>query len=151
MRPTPAEVIAGVRRVLRDVVEPEVASDYARSRLREVRAVLAQLDWDDAALSVRRQQDTMLGLLNGAREWIAGDGARASAFGDLFPRLSSADAETEGAETLAELNAAHATTAALVVEVGDALAAWTREHPEDTGALDVRRRLLSGLAGQGVR
>ena len=49
MRPTPAETITQIRRLLKDVIEPDLQSDYARSRLREIRAVLAQTDWDDAA------------------------------------------------------------------------------------------------------
>ena len=50
MRPSPQELIDGVRRVLKDVIEPELTSDHAKQRLAETRAVLAQVDWDNAGL-----------------------------------------------------------------------------------------------------
>ena len=55
MRPRPSEVVAGVRAVLRDTIEPELTSGHARSRLADIRAVLAQLDWDDGVLDLRRR------------------------------------------------------------------------------------------------
>lgn len=50
MRPSPQELVDGVRRVLKDVVGPDLSSPHARQRLDEVRAVLAQLEWDDVGL-----------------------------------------------------------------------------------------------------
>src|SRR5256885_1945886 len=87
MRPTPAEVIAGVRRILKDVIEPEVGSEYARSRLRELRAVLAQVDWNDAALHLQQECDLLAEQLAVADSWIAAEPARESAFGRLDPTV----------------------------------------------------------------
>ena len=50
MRPSPAEVLAGIRRILKDVIAPEIGSELARLRLAEIRAVLAQVDWNNVAL-----------------------------------------------------------------------------------------------------
>ena len=138
MRPTPAEAIAGVRRILRDVVEPEVALDYARSRLREVRAVLAQIDWDDAALRVRRDRDAQRVLLAAVLSWIEGDPARAEALAEPAARLG--ESGPADPETFAEINQARAADAALLVAVADALAAWTRSHPDDDSARELRAR-----------
>jgi hypothetical protein len=144
MRPTPAEVIAGVRRILRDVVEPEVGSEYARTRLREVRAVLAQVDWDDAALQVRRGRDTLQELIAECHDWMSGVAGGEAAFSHLLPRLVPVDRAAP--ETLAELNAAYAADATLLAEVSGALAGWTRENPDDEAAQDLRRRLAARLA-----
>jgi hypothetical protein len=145
VRPTPAEVIAGVRRVLRDVVEPEVGSEYARSRLREVRAVLAQIDWDDATLTLRREWATRRSLLLEARTWLAAGTDRGSESGDLLSRLP--DGGEPAAETFAQVAAGHAADGVLLVEVSATLARWTRERPGDTTARELRRRLATGLAG----
>lgn len=143
MRPTPAEVIEGVRRVLRDVVEPEVGSEYARSRLREVRAVLAQIDWDDAALRVREERNRIRDLLSEAQVWIAADDERARALANLDGRLEASP--TPQQEPLAEANASRAAEAALLIEVADALAQWIAEHPDADDAQQLRRRLAAGL------
>jgi hypothetical protein len=143
MRPTPAEVIAGVRRVLRDVVEPEVGSEYARTRLREVRAVLAQLDWDDASLQVQLERTRMRALLADAQAWMTEAAGSEPVFEALAGRVEAL-IDTE-ATTLAEHNSARATEAGLLVEVSDALAGWTRAHPDDEGARELRRQFAAGL------
>ena len=130
MRPTPSETIAGIRTILRDVVEPEVGSEHARSRLREVRAVLAQIDWDDALLHLRRRCEHVRALLDEVGAWIAADPHRSAHFADLAERIASP--RDESAETFAELNARHDDDAALLVEAGDVLAHWDRDHPDAT-------------------
>ncbi|GLZ15954.1 hypothetical protein Acsp04_61890 [Actinomadura sp. NBRC 104425] len=144
MRPTPAETIAGIRRILRDVVEPEVGSEYARQRLREVRAVLAQIDWDDAALRLRRRDQALRGLLADARTWIEADPARRRAFADLLPQLAGPGEPVP--EELAALNAVHARHAAVLTEVAGRLATWLRAHPEDAGGRELRLRMMRHLA-----
>lgn len=145
MRPTPAETIAGIRRILRDVVEPAVGSEYARTRLREIRAVLAQIDWDDAALNLRRRRDALVGLLGEVRAWSESDPARQGVFDDLAGRMDAVPAPEP--ESFATLNAAEAAYAAILADVAQRLAAWTREHPEDTEARELRMRLLRHFAG----
>lgn len=144
MRPTPAETIAGIRRILRDVVEPEVGSEYARQRLREVRAVLAQIDWDDAALRLRRRDEGLRGLLAETRAWIEAAPERREAFADLLPRLAGPDEPVP--EELAELNDAYARHAAALTEVAGRLASWLRAHPEDAGGRELRLRLMRHFA-----
>ena len=144
MRPTPAETIAGVRRILRDVVEPAVASEYARTRLREVRAVLAQIDWDNAALDLRRRVAALVELLGEVRAWIEADPARRPGFGDLAERLARLpDADQD---SFAGLNEAHATCAAIAADLADRLAGWARAHPGDGDARDLWLRLARHFA-----
>lgn len=69
-RPRPSEVIAGIRSVLADVIAPELTSDHARSRLAEVRAVLAQVDWDDNAFAERERALALRRSLDAATDWI---------------------------------------------------------------------------------
>src|SRR5690349_18226808 len=94
MRPTPAEVILGVRRILKDVIEPEVGSEYARARLAEVRAVLAQVDWDDSLTTLARDNATVADLARRAGSWIRADARRQDVFGTsagALARVSSGD------------------------------------------------------------
>lgn len=69
-RPRPSEVIAGIRAVLADVIAPELTSDHARSRLSEIRAVLAQIDWDDSAFVTKQRALTLARSLQDASEWV---------------------------------------------------------------------------------
>lgn len=87
MRPTPAEVISGVRRILADVVDPEVRSEYARARLREVRAVLAQLDWDNAGLGLQSDVARMRQLLRELCEWATAEPVRERHFAPYTDQL----------------------------------------------------------------
>lgn len=142
MRPTPAETIAGVRRILRDVVEPEVASDYARSRLREVRAVLAQIDWDDAALTVRRTTARQRTALAQVQDWAAASPERRAAFGGLEPPpVGGVDAPF--ADVVAEQSA----VAAVLVDAIGLLNLWEAGHPGDGAVEDLRLVLLRSVTG----
>ena len=68
MKPSPTQTAAGLRRILKDVVAPELSSDHARQRLEEVRVVLAQMDWDDAGLALRRRVAALQELLRDDEE-----------------------------------------------------------------------------------
>lgn len=144
MRPTPAELVANVRRILRDVVEPEVGSEYARTRLREVRAALAQVDWDDAGLDLARDTEALRALLTECASWVAADDDRRTHFAAQLPELASVAAESPAAATdgFAEHNGRHARYAGIAVTLVDPLATWLRTHPGDTTAADLNRRLL---------
>lgn len=144
MRPTPSETISGVRRILKEVIEPDLRTEYARTRLREIRAVLAQVDWDDAGLRLRRDDAVLSGLLTEIRAWV-------DARPDPGPELAALRGRLvpdhdEPGETFAELNERHRTRAALLVDAGDVLAAWDREHgAADAGGRELRLRVLEQL------
>lgn len=70
MRPRPSEIIAGIRRILADTIAPELSSEHARSRLAEIRAVLAQLEWDDAAFALKARSLTLAHRLYRAHHWV---------------------------------------------------------------------------------
>ncbi|MDT3445630.1 MULTISPECIES: hypothetical protein [unclassified Pseudofrankia] len=147
MRPTPAETIAGVRAVLRDVIEPEVRSDFARARLREIRAVLAQIDWDDAALRVRHRTDLVVGLLADIDEWVGADGDRRDHFADLARRIRSL---SDGPlETFAEVNARYTQAAEILAQASHDLGVWWRAHQgseSDDSCPELRLRIVAQLA-----
>lgn len=140
MRPTPAETIAGIRRILRDVVEPEVGSDYARSRLREVRAVLAQIDWDDAALRLREGTQTHRLLLQEVLDWATADPGRPRGLAGL-----DVPPPDDAGTSFADLNAARTAVAARLVEAARLLGTWSRAHPDDESARELLLRLLDRL------
>lgn len=69
MRPLPSEVISGIRALLAETIAPELSSEHARSRLQEVRAVLAQIDWDNAGFDLAHRCDVLGDALRAAERW----------------------------------------------------------------------------------
>ena len=63
MRNTSNELIDSARALLRDIVLPEVKSDLARARLRQILATLRDVDWDEAPLAAMRENTVLQGLL----------------------------------------------------------------------------------------
>ncbi|MDH3015647.1 MULTISPECIES: hypothetical protein [Gordonia] len=70
MRPRPSEIIAGIRTVLKDTVAPSCSGEHARARLDEIRAVLAQVDWDNAGFELAQRTDRLEVALREARRWL---------------------------------------------------------------------------------
>lgn len=138
MRPLPSEVIAGVRRILKDTIEPELVSGHARSRLVEVRAVLAQLDWDDAAFTLAARNRALAGALGEIAAWRAAEPARSAAIPDT-------EVVRPEQETLAAHQAAYVLLAAAAVALVEPLETWLSEHPADEQARGLRQGLLAAL------
>jgi hypothetical protein len=69
VRPRPSEIIAGVRAVLAETIAPELTSEHARSRLAEVRAVLAQIDWDSVGFDLMERAESLARVLREARRF----------------------------------------------------------------------------------
>jgi hypothetical protein len=153
MRPTPAEVVAGVRRILSEVVAPEVTSDYAASRLRAVLAVLADVDWDNAPLQVVQDNHDLRTLLEGCGSWVADDPGRAAALADYGAtvRAGLTEPKPELAANLgsfADANELNATYRRLLEQSVVAIAAWLRENPADASAQTLSREIAHHLATQ---
>ncbi len=138
MRPLPSEVIAGVRRILKETIAPELTSDHARSRLAEVRAVLAQVDWDDAGFALAARNRVLRDALERIEEWRTADPARTRAFPPLTVRVSPEDRMTAHQVAYRDL-------AAAAVATVDPLADWLAGHPDDVEARDLQRALLAAL------
>jgi hypothetical protein len=135
-RPTPAETISGVRRILKEVVEPHVSSGYALNRLREVRAVLATVDWDNPAASVLREIEALRRVLAEVDAWAAGDPDREAAFSS---RPAAAPFPLSADRTFAAVCAYRDDLARLVIDTYGRLRGWSRTHPGDgTDALQAR-------------
>lgn len=151
MRPTPGEVIAGVRRILRDVVAPEVSSDYARAELRSVLAVLGQVDWDDGPLRVLQDNNDLRALLGRCTAWIRSEPARARALAHWVAGVDAAAANQAGAlacevGSFRDANQLNAHYRRAVSELVDALAGWLRDHPSDGAAVALHADLWNHLA-----
>ncbi|MDT2005801.1 hypothetical protein FXW78_15460 [Rhodococcus opacus] len=135
MRPLPSEVIAGVRHILKESIEPELTSGHARSRLDEVRAVLAQIDWDDAGFTLASRNHALAGVLEQIESWRTTDPARSMVVPGITSGLPEHDrfaAHQECYEKLA------ASAVALVEPFSD----WVATHPEDGEAARLRKALL---------
>lgn len=141
MRPTPAELVSHVRRVLRDLIEPELDSEYARSRVREIRAALAQLDFDNVGVLLVRNTSTLRELLVDCRSWMADDDRRAAHFQPVMHELSDLPADTP--EDFATHNELHSRYSRLVIKLIDPLEDWLQIEPSDLTARKLRHRLLA--------
>ncbi|WP_286901545.1 hypothetical protein [Thermocrispum sp.] len=136
MRPTPTELITQVRRVLRDVIEPELSSGYARARLAEVRAVLAQVDWDNAGLHLMTHTTALRDALGDLRAWAHADEQRRAHFGQIdLPEPDAAD--------FAGWNHWHSHYTGVVTALIDPLEDWLRAHPDDADGAALRHKLLT--------
>ncbi|WP_051163601.1 hypothetical protein [Nocardia brevicatena] len=128
MRPRPSEIIAGVRAVLAETIAPELTSEHARSRLAEIRAVLAQIDWDSIGFELMARTESLSRELRNARR-----------FADVGvpepPTEKTADAYRRYHEQLAA-----AATVALA-----ALRAHLSARPADDEARAAYRALLESL------
>ncbi|MDO3402754.1 hypothetical protein QWI29_22160 [Mycolicibacterium neoaurum] len=127
MRPKPSEIIAGIRAILADTIAPELTGDHARSRLAEIRAVLAQVDWDDAAFTLKRRATGLAVALRDALQWV-----------DRLPdppAQESFDAYLDYWEALG----------ACAIGALDRLNVHLDDRPDDTDAWSCRHRILAAL------
>ena len=127
MRPRPSEVIAGIRKILADTVAPELSSDHARSRLAEIRAVLAQVDWDDVAFTQKSRAVALRECLE-STGWITA-------------ALPQPPAEESLAGYLHYRNALDA----IAIDVLDRIDSHLDDHPQDDNVRAIRERLLEAL------
>jgi hypothetical protein len=140
MRPTPAEIITGVRRILKEVVEPDVASEYARERLAQVRAVLAQVDWNDSLTELASENVRVANFGRRALDWSDSNAARAAAFSaeSAAVRAACADVPTV-VEPFAEHNARNCRQNRAMIDFCARLTSWVSERPDDPGAAELLR------------
>ena len=135
MNPTPAEIIDGVRRILKDVVEPHVESPYALSRLAEVRAVLTQVDWNNSLPNIVEHNSTLAKLGQQALDWL-------ESLSEQPPNVESLESAlrtllTEPIMTVASFerhNARRHEWDSHMVRCSNALLDWLKVHPEDEQA-----------------
>jgi hypothetical protein len=127
-RPTPGEIIDGVRRILRDIVGPAITSEHAASKLRDVRDVLAQVPWDDLASIEQAHREATAQAVGLALTWRAEDVSRAALFGgsDQTPISDDRDASR-------------------LADIATELTQWSAKHPADHSAADLRLTLMAAL------
>jgi hypothetical protein len=115
MKPTPQQLIDGVRSRLREVIAPELVSDHARAEIRRVMAVLRDVDWNDAAFITMRENVALEGILADVNAWIEADAARAQALGlTSTPGSIAADSPRSFAECDARNRACRAALAGMI-------------------------------------
>ncbi|SNR91095.1 hypothetical protein SAMN06265360_13121 [Haloechinothrix alba] len=143
MHPTPAELLAGVCRILSEVIEPDLSSEYARARSREVRATLIQIDWDNAGIDLGVRVARLHNLLVDCGEWIDAEPTRRAHFGTAGSRLRSVT--SNGVDITGGFDAANRQRAAqddAIVALINPLEDWLTDHPDDSHGNSLRRNLL---------
>jgi hypothetical protein len=143
VRPTPSEVVQGVRRILRDVIEPDLTSEHARKQLRQIRAVLAQVDWNDAGFTLAERNRRLADALMDLRRWVEQDTQRMSAFAAAAPALQ--DIAAPGVATFDSQTEWERRLSAAAVAVVDPLADWLARFPDDRDVHALRRRVLDTI------
>ncbi|WP_216892261.1 hypothetical protein [Nocardia alni] len=129
MRPSPSEVVAGIRAILAETIAPELTSEHARSRLAEIRAVLAQIDWDDAGFTLASRSDELARCLGAAGECIDGVSVPGR------PSVANFESYQRHYDQLA----------GLAVEVLRRLRVHLDERPDDEAARAAYRTLLTAV------
>jgi hypothetical protein len=133
-------VVQGVRRILREVIEPDLASEHARKQLRQIRAVLAQVDWDDAGFTLAERNRGLADALGDLRQWVEQDRQRVSAFAAARPALQ--DIAASGVNTFDAQAEWERRLSAAAIAVVDPLADWLARFPDDHYLHALRRRIL---------
>jgi hypothetical protein len=150
MRPTPQETISGISRILKNTIEPHLTDEHALNRLREIRSVLAQIDWNDAPMKLGRETEAVAALLQDWRAWADADDARSSAFVTQRAQIDELLAVPDGSshyEPFAALEARHARYTHMVVEVSTATSRWSREgNDRPEAAAPILQRLREHYA-----
>jgi hypothetical protein len=62
MMPTPNELVDSMRAILRDIVMPDLSSDLARARLRQVMSTLRDVDWQQSGLAALEERGLLAKL-----------------------------------------------------------------------------------------
>jgi hypothetical protein len=105
MRPNTVDLLQGVRGALRTYVLPEVQSDFARTELMLVDALLgiAASDWDAAAQRLFDGNGALRDLAQRAAETLDSEGGQPA----LASELRALAAETDASLLLSDLSAAN--------------------------------------------
>lgn len=139
MRPTPAEVAAGIARILGETVAPAVTDAHARAQLAQVIAVLGQVPWDDAAFVVQARTAATFGLLADCQSWVDAQPDRIGVFGAAAGETSRAGASLEAPASFAEANSRLEDARATLEQFIRTLQSWRAESgPDDSDALLAR-------------
>ncbi|MGV9868196.1 hypothetical protein [Rhodococcus koreensis] len=151
MRPAPQEIISGISRILKDTIEPQLTDEHALNRLREIRSVLAQVDWNDSSIKLGRDTDAVAALLQDWSAWADADETRSAAFApqrtQIAELLASSD-EPLRYEAFAELEARHAQYERVVVDVSSATSQWSRDGKHAEAAAPILQRLREHYSSQ---
>jgi hypothetical protein len=137
MRPRPSELIGGVRSILKETIEPELSSEHAKARLREVRALLAQVDWDEAGFTLVRRNESLRAGLESLDAWRLEDPIRHGIEAPPLPEES--DASFSAQQDCYEALASNA-----VIWVRE-LSTWTAHHGADPSVDRMLRVLAAAL------
>lgn len=145
MKPTPNQMVDGIRAVLRETVLPASASDETQIAVRQIMVVLRETDWDEFAFALLRENAALAALAGEAAAWIGAQHERQAAFTGLQTGLKA------GAEGLSEDGSfAHARQRNLELRkaLADFVDGCAAHHasPVLDGFAQLRARMACGLA-----
>lgn len=153
MRPTVGESIAGIRRILTDVILPEVTSPYATWRAGEVVGALQALEtrWAEVYPLLMEENDDLHALFSGALPLLdqAQDASPSTELRALQQRIrEQVGRETSGDRKYPSYDALEATNLGyrtLMVDSVHALEAAAGTHATDPNLGEFRSRLRAHM------
>lgn len=89
MKPTPNQIVDGIRALLRESVLPGTESEQVKADLRRIMAVLRDTDWNEFAFALLRENAALAELAQQAIEWNTAQPAREACFGLLPASLQA--------------------------------------------------------------
>lgn len=87
MKPTPNQMVDGMRALLRESVLPRIESDEATADARRIMVVLRDTDWNEFGFALLRENAALAGLAAQALEWSVAQVSRQAHFAPLRPTL----------------------------------------------------------------
>jgi len=138
MRPTGSEMVAGIRRVLTEVVRPDLGSSYARDQLDHILLTLAQFDLDQVHSGLLEENHDLVMLLEACRAEADDDELGV----ELGRAVDALAVDRAGVLTLADVELAgidqrNRTGRAALEHVIRSVALWTG----DPGTIALRERI----------
>jgi hypothetical protein len=103
MRPTPNQLIRGIRDLLRQSVAPEVVSDQGILSLRKIMGILREFDWDEAAFVLSRENDALRAMACEIVAWSDEDARRSVALHPVLDRLQAILEAPESSDSFAAI------------------------------------------------
>jgi hypothetical protein len=95
MRPTPNELIAGVRDLLRDSIGPQLHAPAVVTDLKRVMAILRDLDWNEAGFALLAENRELFGLLGEIEDWVLSLARGQSAFEPFLSEMRACKQRTQ--------------------------------------------------------
>lgn len=146
MRPTPNELIAGIRSLLRDSIGSHLQDPAAAADLKKVMSVLRDVDWNEAGFALLAENRELVRLLDEIKCWVSGLPSGAPVFAGLLQEMPACTGRPE-ARTFAEAIDVNQTCRSLLGDFVDLISREAEDVAPAAERQEWRRRVAVVLSG----